>query len=53
MSVHTQSATIVLRISYVGNFTGKNMSTSCAVLNLYRLLRHNSPVYKLLNAHFY
>ena len=50
---HDIPATIVLRIAYVGNFTGKNMSTSCAVLNLYRLLRHNSPVYKLLNAHFY
>ena len=48
---HNIPATIVLRIAYVGNLTGKNMPTSCAVLYLYRLLRHEGSVYYFLYTH--
>jgi hypothetical protein len=48
---HDIPATIVSRIAYVGNLTGKDMPTSCAVLYLYRLLRHDSSIYALFNAH--
>lgn len=48
---HDIPATIVLRIAYVGNLTGKDMPTSCAVLNLYRLLRHDDSVYYVLYTH--
>jgi len=48
---HDIPAAIVLRIAYVGNLTGEDMPTSCAVLYLYRLLRHDSSIYALFNAH--
>ena len=48
---HDIPATIVSGIAYVGNLTGKDMPTSCAVLNLYRLLRHYDSVYYFLYTH--
>ena len=48
---HDIPATIVLRIAYIGNLTVKDMPTSCAVLNLYRLLRHDDSVYYFLYTH--
>ena len=48
---HDIPAAIVLRIAYVGNLTGEDMPTSCAVLYLYRLLRHDGSVYYVLYTH--
>lgn len=48
---HDIPATIVLRIAYVGNLTGEDMPASCAVLYLYRLLRHDGSVYYVLYTH--
>ena len=48
---HNIPATIVLRIAYNGNLTGKDMPASCAVLYLYRLLRHDGSVYYFLYTH--
>ena len=48
---HDIPATIVLRIAYIGNLTVKDMPATCAVLNLYRLLRHDDSVYYFLNTH--
>lgn len=48
---HNIPAAIVLRIAYVGNLTGKDMPASCAVLYLYRLLRHDDSVYYVLYTH--
>ena len=48
---HDIPATIVSGIAYVGYLTGKDMPTSCAVLNLYRLLRHDDSVYYFLYTH--
>ena len=48
---HDIPATIVSRIAYVGYLTGKDMPTSCAVLYLYRLLRHDDSVYYFLYTH--
>ena len=48
---HDIPAAIVLRIAYVGNLTGKDMPASCAVLYLYRLLRHDDSVYYFLYTH--
>lgn len=44
-------ATIVSRIANVGNLTGKDMPTSCAVLYLYRLLRHDDSINYFLYTH--
>jgi len=48
---HDIPAAIVLRIAYVGNLTGEDMPTSCAILYLYRLLRHDGSVYYILYTH--
>ena len=48
---HDIPTTIVLRIAYVGNLTVKDMPATCAVLNLYRLLRHDDSVYYFLYTH--
>lgn len=50
---HDIPATIVVGIPYVSYLTGEYSPVAGTIFNLYGLLRNNSSVYKLFNAHLF